>query len=185
MVRRTSIARVLAAVAAAGHAAAFAPRAQSPRALLLPAVVGHHDELAHGGETAPRFPAAAAQEDKQKRVVIPSDGGARGSGQRQQRQRAHGGSGAARAGGRADAAPATRSASAPESQRWVFGTGGYVSSSPAVSPDGATIFVGSDDYKVYALNAATGAQRWVFVTGNSVESSPAVSPVGASIVVGS
>jgi hypothetical protein len=115
-----------------------------------------HDGLTHGGETD-RFPAAAAQEDKEKRVVVPADGGARGSGQRQQRQRAHGGSGAARAGGRADAAPATRSASAAEAQRWAFSTGDYVVSSPAVSPDGASLFVGSDDSKVYALNAATEA----------------------------
>jgi eukaryotic-like serine/threonine-protein kinase len=149
MVRRTSsIARVLAAVTAVGHAAAFAPGAQS-------------------------------------RVVVPADGGARGSGQRQQRQRAHGGSGAARAGGRADAAPATRSASAPEAQRWAFVTGSSVRSSPAVSPDGASIFVGSRDYKVYALNAATGAQRWAFSTGGYVYSLPAVSPDGASIFVGS
>jgi len=158
-------------------------RKASPRALLLPAV---HDGLAHGGETAAnRFPAAAAQEDKEKRVVVPADGVARGSGQRQQRQRAHGGSGTARACGRADAAPATKSASAPEAQRWAFVTGSIVHSSPAVSPDGASIFVGSDDGKVYALNAATGAQRWAFATGGYVSSSSAVSPDGASIFVGS
>ena len=163
MVRWTSIAGVLAADAAVGHhASAFTPGAASPRALLLPAV---HDGLAHGGETAAnRFPAAAAQEDKEKRVGVPADGVARGSGQRRQQQRAHGGSGAARAGGRADAAPATKSASAPEAQRWAFVTGSIVHSSPAVSPDGASIFVGSGDNKVYALNAATGVQRWAFAT---------------------
>jgi hypothetical protein len=39
----------------------------------------------------------------------------------------------------------------------VFETGDGVKSSPAVSPDGASIFVGSNDNKVYALNAATEA----------------------------
>ena len=58
------------------------------------------------------------QPDK-KALLEGIKGGARGSGQRQQRQRAHGGSGAARAGGRPDAEPATRSASAAEAQRWV------------------------------------------------------------------
>jgi outer membrane protein assembly factor BamB len=39
-------------------------------------------------------------------------------------------------------------------QRWAFATGGAVYSSPAVKmPDGASIFVGSYDRKVYALNA--------------------------------
>jgi outer membrane protein assembly factor BamB len=60
-----------------------------------------------------------------------------------------------------------------------------VLSSPAVSPDGVSIFVGSYDSKVYALNAATGVQRWAFATGGGVLSSPAVSPDGASIFVGS
>ena len=52
--------------------------------------------------------------------------------------------------------------------------------SPVVSPDSATVFVGSG-----ALNATTGAQRWEFVTGNYLSSSPAVSPDGATVFVGS
>jgi WD40 repeat protein len=47
------------------------------------------------------------------------------------------------------------------------------------------VFVGSDDKKVYALNAKTGAQRWAFATGNTVHSSPAVSPDGSTVFVGS
>jgi outer membrane protein assembly factor BamB len=47
-----------------------------------------------------------------------------------------------------------------------------VESSPAIS-DGI-VFVGSDDYKVYALNASTGALKWNYTTGGSVYSSPAV-----------
>ena len=36
--------------------------------------------------------------------------------------------------------------------KWAFQTGGEVWSSPAVSSDGATVYVGSDDNKVYALS---------------------------------
>ena len=39
------------------------------------------------------------------------------------------------------------------SQRWSFPTGDQVWSSPAVSGDGATVYVGSDDNNVYAINA--------------------------------
>lgn len=56
--------------------------------------------------------------------------------------------------------------------KWVFPTGGAVHSSPAVV-DG-TVYVGSRDGRLYALNAATGAKRWEFPTGSWVESSPAV-----------
>jgi len=45
-------------------------------------------------------------------------------------------------------------------------------SSPNVS-DG-TVFVGSGDHHVYALDAATGKVRWAFQTGNVVHASPAV-----------
>jgi outer membrane protein assembly factor BamB len=36
------------------------------------------------------------------------------------------------------------------------------------------VYVGSDDYNVYALNAKTGAKLWSYTTGSVVESSPAV-----------
>ena len=186
MVRSTSIARVLVAVAAMWHASALAPGAASPPAQLLSAVVGvHSNVLAHAA------PAAVAQEDKEKRVVGPADGGARGSGQRQHRQRAHV-KGTARASGIADAASATRSASTKGAQRWARkGVASSTSAellgleypSPAVSPDGATVLVGSG-----ALNATTGAQLWEFVTGINVDSSassPAVSPDGSTVFVGS
>ena len=122
MVRSTSSVRVLVAVAAVWHASALAPGAASPPAQLLPAVEGvHSNVLAHGGETA--APAAVAQEDEDKRVVGP-DGGARGSGQRQHHQRAYV-KGTARASGIADAAQATRSASAKGAQRWAFQLKGF------------------------------------------------------------
>ena len=36
------------------------------------------------------------------------------------------------------------------------------------------VYVGSNDFKVYALNAATGAKLWSYTTGGLVYSSPAV-----------
>ena len=60
-------------------------------------------------------------------------------------------------------------------------------SSPAVSPDGATIYIGSSSSTVHALNAATGAEVWSFQTAyrSRSEASPAVSPDGATIYMGS
>jgi outer membrane protein assembly factor BamB len=57
--------------------------------------------------------------------------------------------------------------------KWKFATGDRVVSSP-VYADGV-IFFGSDDGKVYAVDAATGIQRWMFTTKGPVPSTPAVS----------
>ncbi|MBI2979571.1 MAG: PQQ-like beta-propeller repeat protein [Chloroflexi bacterium] len=56
--------------------------------------------------------------------------------------------------------------------KWAFPTGGAISSSPAVAY--GTVYIGSRDNKLYALDAATGAKRWEFPTGSWVESSPSV-----------
>ena len=56
--------------------------------------------------------------------------------------------------------------------KWVFSTGAPIHSSPTVA-DG-TVYVGSQDFKLYALDAATGAKRWEYKTGSWVESSPAI-----------
>ena len=58
---------------------------------------------------------------------------------------------------------------------WSFETEGLVRSSPAVGSDG-TIYVGSTDHKVYALDAKTGKKQWEFATGGDVLSSPALGP---------
>jgi hypothetical protein len=47
-----------------------------------------------------------------------------------------------------------------------------VTSSPAVA-DGK-VYVGSQDRRIYALNASTGALIWSYLTGNWVRSSPAI-----------
>src|SRR5579862_344602 len=57
--------------------------------------------------------------------------------------------------------------------RWRFVTGGRVISSPAW--DAGTVYVGSDDGNLYAVEGATGRQRWKYTTGGPVPSSPAVS----------
>lgn len=68
-------------------------------------------------------------------------------------------------------------AATPGTQKWAFSTGGYVGfSSPAIGPDGS-IYLGSYDKKLYAVNQ-DGTAKWSFATGNFIESSPAVAPDG-------
>jgi outer membrane protein assembly factor BamB len=55
---------------------------------------------------------------------------------------------------------------------WKFRTQGRVLSSPAVH--GASVYVGSTDQHLYAIDRATGAQRWRFATRGPISSSPAV-----------
>ena len=59
-------------------------------------------------------------------------------------------------------------------------------SSPTLSSDGATVYVGSQGYnvdsgngKVYALKTSDGTERWSVATGNAVYS-PALSSDGAT-----
>jgi len=69
--------------------------------------------------------------------------------------------------------------------RSTFSTGDAVRSSPALSSDGATVYVGSWDHNLYAIDAASGKQQWSFGTGGGVDSSPALSPDGTTVYVGS
>src|SRR5271157_1477457 len=55
---------------------------------------------------------------------------------------------------------------------WNYTTANSVESSPAVS--GGRVYVGSDDHKVYCLDAVMGSYIWNYTTASSVESSPAV-----------
>ena len=65
---------------------------------------------------------------------------------------------------------------------WEFETGDNVSSSPAIGPDG-TVYVGSWDNKLYAINGKSGVKLWEFKTGGVV-SSPAIGSDG-TVYVGS
>ena len=57
--------------------------------------------------------------------------------------------------------------------KWKFDTSGPIYSSPVVV--GNTVFIGSYDKFLYALNAATGELKWKFETGGEILSTPAVS----------
>jgi outer membrane protein assembly factor BamB len=65
---------------------------------------------------------------------------------------------------------------------WRYRTGAAVRSSPAVAADG-TIYVGSDNGYLYALNSV-GSLKWRYLTGDAVESSPAIGTDGC-VYVGS
>lgn len=62
---------------------------------------------------------------------------------------------------------------------WRVQTGGPVRSSPVVV--GNTVYVGSTDGRVYALDAASGAVRWQYDAGSSVSATPAVA--GGVVVI--
>ena len=64
--------------------------------------------------------------------------------------------------------------------KWKYNTGGYVESSPAIGSDG-TVYVGSDDNKLYAINQ-DGSLKWSYTTGGEVSSSPAIGSDGTVYV---
>jgi len=63
-------------------------------------------------------------------------------------------------------------------QKWVFLAEGLgdddMDSSPAVGSDG-TIYIGSDDGNLYAVNPGDGSRKWRIPTVSDIESKPAVS----------
>jgi outer membrane protein assembly factor BamB len=65
--------------------------------------------------------------------------------------------------------------------QWAFETGGSVDSSPTIVDD--TVYVGSDDNTLYAIDASEGTEQWAFETGGPVKSSPTV--VDGTVHVGS
>jgi outer membrane protein assembly factor BamB len=68
--------------------------------------------------------------------------------------------------------------------KWTYSTSDQVRSTPAVAPDGGTIYVGSEDHYLYAIDATDGSFKWKFNTGGRVISSPVVGPDGM-VYVGS
>ena len=70
---------------------------------------------------------------------------------------------------------------------WSIHTPGSISSSPAVA--GNSVYFGSDDHHLYAVNARTGALQCKFDTGGIVNASPVVAdpdeaPGGTTVYVG-
>ncbi len=57
-------------------------------------------------------------------------------------------------------------------QAWTAQTRGPIPSSPAVA--NGVVYVGSQDFHLYAFNATTGATLWTAQTGNYINSSPTV-----------
>ncbi len=55
---------------------------------------------------------------------------------------------------------------------WSFATGGRIYSSPA--PQGDDVFFGSDDHRIYKVDADSGILIWEFVTGDKVRGAPAL-----------
>jgi outer membrane protein assembly factor BamB len=55
---------------------------------------------------------------------------------------------------------------------WAFQTKGRILSSPVVHR--GTVYIGSTDHRLYALNAADGVPKWSFATQGPVNGSPAV-----------
>lgn len=89
----------------------------------------------------------------------------------------------ATAGGLVATTLSTRTATAQQAgtEQWAFETGDGILSSPTVV--NGTVFIGSNDENLYAVDAETGEQRWVFETAGNVRSSPTV--VDGIVFVGS
>ena len=62
-------------------------------------------------------------------------------------------------------------------KQWEFETGKPVYSSPLIGVDG-TVYLGSTDGNVYALNGKTGAVKWEVKTGDPMTSSPVIGKDG-------
>ena len=71
----------------------------------------------------------------------------------------------------------------PVTVLWEFETGDKVTSDPAIGPDG-TVYVGSFDNSLYAINGKSGVKLWEFETEGNVSSSPAIGSDG-TVYVGS
>lgn len=66
---------------------------------------------------------------------------------------------------------------------WTFTAQAPIYTSPAIGADG-TIYFGSDDSNVYAINGKTGALKWTYPTLSYVESSPAIGSDGTVFIGG-
>jgi outer membrane protein assembly factor BamB len=63
----------------------------------------------------------------------------------------------------------------PGDERWSFTVGGGTPySTPAIAANG-TLYIGSDDHKLYALDGTSGAKKWEFTTAARF---PLLQPLG-------
>ncbi|GGD77264.1 outer membrane protein assembly factor BamB family protein [Paenibacillus nasutitermitis] len=73
------------------------------------------------------------------------------------------------------------------STEWAFQTGGMIQAPPLVY--NRTVYTGSEDGKVYAVNDISGALEWSYTTGGDILSSPAVyeqtAPLPDLVLIGS
>ena len=77
----------------------------------------------------------------------------------------------------------TPAAQEPGTVLWTFKTGGIVHRAPAIGSDG-TVYIGSSNAKVHALDGESGVKKWEFKAGFWVRSSPAIGPDG-TVYIGS
>lgn len=64
---------------------------------------------------------------------------------------------------------------------WTFEAGGAITSSPVIA--GGRVYFGSDDYKLYCLDALSGEALWSFPTEDMIEAPPTV--VEETVYIGS
>jgi len=64
---------------------------------------------------------------------------------------------------------------------WEFNASGRILSSPAIGRDG-TVYIGSDDRNLYALEPTQGAVKWTYDVGHYIRSAPAASQDGKVFV---
>ena len=69
-------------------------------------------------------------------------------------------------------------------KKWLFATYATIHSSPAIGADG-TVYVGTYDGNIFAVDGSSGAKKWTFFIGAAeISASPAIAPDG-SVYVGS
>ncbi len=61
--------------------------------------------------------------------------------------------------------------------KWRFRFQDWVESSPSIAADG-TVYTGSKEGRVYALNPADGSKKWEFVAGDGIGGAPAIAKNG-------
>ena len=65
--------------------------------------------------------------------------------------------------------------------KWSFATKDAIMGAPTLSPDGQTLYVGSNDGFVYALKTSDGSKVWATDFGGPVNGSPVVSSDGGTL----